>query len=818
MLFADVILPLPLPQLFTYGVPDDLAEMAECGKRVIIQFGAKKIYTALIRKLHNNQPSGYKVKDIISVLDETPVVNEMQFKFWEWIASYYLCNIGEVYKAALPSGLKLESETKILYNPDFTEYESLTEKEKLFIEVIEKHEAITIDKLVSLSGIKNPIKLIKTLLDKKAIFAEEKLRESYKPRQEAYLRLSEKIHNEEQLHLTLDLLKKAPKQQQILTRFIELSGCFAQDIAREVNKNELPPDSNQAVNSLISKNILEVYSKEISRLNSKHCEVTGVKTLNDYQLKAFEEIKQHFLTKDVVLLHGVTSSGKTEVYIHLIEEELRKGRQVLYLVPEIALTTQIIVRLKNVFGNLTGIYHSRFSDAERVEIWKNIASPNEEGSCKLVLGVRSSVFLPFSKLGLIIVDEEHENTFKQFDPAPRYNARDSALVLAKLHGAKVLMGSATPSIESYYNCSTEKYALVKITQRYKDIQMPATVVANTREAYRKKQMKSHFTPLLLNNITEALKNKEQIILFQNRRGFSPYIQCEDCGCIPHCSHCDVSLTYHKRLNQLVCHYCGFVTTEVSQCPDCGSTKIKTMGFGTEKIEEEISLLYPEVTVARLDIDSSRSKKAFEQIITGFELHNIDILIGTQMISKGLDFDNVGIVGIMNADNMLNFPDFRAFERSYQLIVQVSGRAGRKNKQGKVIIQTSDDKHPIIGYIVNNDFQTLYYTQLEERKLFRYPPYYRLIHILLRHKTKEKLDTASYLLAENLRKIFGNRVLGPEYPVVEKIQDYYQKNIILKIEKESSAIRAKSLIQQSVGHFMELPGFKNIQVIFDVDPM
>jgi primosomal protein N' (replication factor Y) (superfamily II helicase) len=674
--YADVILPIPVSGMFTYRVDGENASLAKPGMRVTVQFGRKKIYTAVIRKIHFLKPEGYDVKSILSLLDEYPVVNEKQFLLWDWISNYYMCTVGEVFKAALPSGLKLESKTR------------------------------TVGK----------------------------------------------------------------------------------------RRSKTPPESE----------LHELQNKILSALTPA-------------QEKALQEIRDSFEHTDVVLLHGVTSSGKTEVYIQLIHDALSMGKQVLYLLPEIALTAQIITRLRSVFGSQVAVYHSRFTDRERVTTWNNLLQTDASTCIKIVLGVRSAVFLPFREAGLIIIDEEHENTFKQFDPAPRYHARDTAIMLARFHGARVLLGTATPSIETYYNCKSGKYSLVELSDRYGDMELPEIRVVNTRELRRKKRMQSHFSPLLLDSITEALKNREQVILFQNRRGFSLFLECGQCGDVPRCRNCDVSLTYHKLSNRLACHYCGYGMPVPKICSACGSPEIKMQGFGTEKIEEEIAIFFPEARVARMDLDSTRKRKSFEQIIARFELGESDILVGTQMVSKGLDFDHVRIVGIVNADTMLNYPDFRAHERSFQLMAQVSGRAGRKNNRGMVIIQTADDGHPIIDQVMRNDFLGMYESQLEERKRFQYPPFCRLIEITLKHRDKEVLDKAAEFLVLHLKQLTSEKILGPEYPLVSRIQNLNLKQLLIKIEKSRSLPAVKKLVAFQLAELSEHPMFRSVIPVVDVDP-
>ena len=820
-LYADVILPLPLKQLFTYSVPETQNNSIETGSRVIVQFGARKIYTAIVFSLHYNAPADYKTKEIISILDTEPVVNQNQLKLWQWIAEYYMCSVGEVYKAALPSGLKLESETKVIYNPEYIEETSFNSTETLILDFLEKRNISSIQEISNVLNRKDVLPVIKSLMEKKALILEEKLKENYKPKTETYICLHDSIKTEARLNEIFDSLKKATRQLHTLMAFCKLSGSFINNGTEEVSKKSLLEESESTsavIKSLVEKKIVVEYEKNISRLGEYGNEIKSIKELTKEQQTAFSSIQDEFNEKNVVLLHGVTSSGKTEIYIHLIKEQIDKGKQVLYLLPEIALTTQIINRLTSVFGNKVGVYHSKFSDSERVEVYQNILNPGREKSYKVILGVRSSLFLPFSNLGLIIVDEEHENTYKQYDPAPRYNARDSALVLAQIHQAKVLLGSATPSVESYFNSKNGKYGLVELTSRYLDILLPGIQIIDVLRAKRKKEMKSHFSPELVEGIKDALDKNEQVILFQNRRGFAPYLECESCGWIPNCPNCDVSLTYHQHTKELVCHYCGFSVRTYKACKACGNTELITRGFGTEKIEDDIRILFPEAKVIRMDLDSTRSKYAYEKIISGFESGEIDILIGTQMVSKGLDFDNVCLVGIMNADNMLNYPDFRSFERSYQIMAQVSGRAGRKNKQGNVILQTYNPQHPVLQFVLNNDYQGMYKSELVERKNFNYPPFVRLITISIKHKNIEISNKASFLLAENLKKVFGKRVLGPEAPIVGRIQNLYIKNILLKVEKQSSFQRAKERLNAEIENLLGTENFKSVQIIIDVDPV
>lgn len=816
--YADLIIPLPLNQLFTYIVPKELISACKVGVRVIVPFGKKKIYTGIVKTIHTSEPD-YETKEIISVLDENPIISSIQFKLWEWVADYYMCTQGEVYKAALPAGLKLESETiiSILQKED---PEKLSEKEETVVNFVLKNHSVTISKLTNEFDF-NVLPIVKILVDKGIVSAEEWIKKKYKPKFEEYIRLTDSYKNLQSLKAALSDLSKAKKQSELLQSFLDLSGIENLDFEKQWLKKELLHKSKSTsaiLKSLIDKGYLLSEKIEVSRIETIKFKEEAVKTLNEAQLKAHLEIQAQFETKNVVLLHGITSSGKTEIYIELIKAQLEKGRQVLYLLPEIALTAQITTRLAKIFGDKLGIYHSKFSDNERVEVWKRLHEIDPNKRFQIILGVRSSIFLPFNDLGLIIVDEEHENTYKQFNPAPRYNARDLSVVLAQFHNAKVLLGTATPSIESYYNANSGKYGLVELFKRYKDIKLPDIQLDDTKEARRKLQMKSIFAPKMMEALKNALNNKEQVILFQNRRGFSPFTECEACGHIPKCENCDVSLSYHKYTNNLVCHYCGYTEHASKTCNKCKSQSMRTRGFGTQKIEDEIKLLFPGVKTSRMDMDSIGSKKAYHKIIHEFETGKTDVLIGTQMISKGLDFDNVSLVGIMNADNMLNFPDFRAFERSFQLMAQVSGRAGRKNKQGKVIIQTSDKEHPIIMNVINNDYYKMYVDQLAVRKQFKYPPYYRLIQLSVKHKKKEIVEQASELFAKELRAVFGNRVLGPEFPVISRIKTWYIKNILIKLEKKISHKKAKELITKSFYKVKCNENFKSVQIIADVDPI
>ncbi|MBN2892296.1 MAG: primosomal protein N' [Bacteroidales bacterium] len=825
MIFADVIIPLALADYFTYSIPDEFVAECEIGKRILVQFGRKKYYTAIIRKIHNNKPD-YETKDIFSVIDSKPIINETHIRFWEWISEYFMATIGEVYAAAMPISLRIETQTQIFLIKEIFD-EELSENEKIIVNALKNQKTLTISAISNLIDIKNPIRIVNKLLEKEIIDVYEHFLKGYKPKYEKFVKISPMINSELELQKSFDKISRAQKQTSILLAYSSLSKLKYDSgshsfLFEEVKRKELleKADSTGSVlNSLYEKQILVEYEKKKSRLAGTYDKEISFNKLSDVQKQAFDDIKETFKTKDVTLLHGITSSGKTEVYIHLIREYINKGKQVLYLLPEIALTSQIIERLKAAFGEIVGIYHSKFNDSERAEIW-NKTTPNSDelNKYKIILGVRSAIFLPFDNLGLIIVDEEHETTYKQFDPAPRYNARDASVVLAKMFDAKVLMGTATPSIETYFNTKTGKFGLVEINKRHRNIELPEIVFADLKEARLKSQMKSIFHPKMIENIKEALGNGEQIILFQNRRGFSPYVECKTCGWIPKCVNCDVSLTYHIDSNDLVCHYCGYKQPVPSSCNSCDSIAMETRGFGTQKVEDEIKIFFPGVNVGRLDLDVSKRKHGYEEVISSFSSGEVDILVGTQMVTKGLDFENVSIVGVLNADNLLNFPDFRSYERAFQLITQVSGRAGRMHNQGKVVIQTAQPKHKILHLISQNSYSGLYEEELRERKSFSYPPFVRLIKITLKHKKEFVVNTFSEELALLLRKSFANRILGPQAPLIGRIQNYYLKEILLKFEPEASLPKAKKIIIAHTNQLKQKNNFSNVQVNFNVDPI
>ena len=816
--YVDVIVPLPIASQYTYSLPTEWEESVQEGCRVVVSFGRKKFYTAIVTKVHYAAPDGYETKDIEEVLDTSPILLPRQFQFWEWLASYYLCTLGDVYKAAMPSGMKLESETVVVYNDEFEATHPLGDSEQRLLDLLSTDKEQCVTQLQRAIGLKNILPIVKRLLDKEAIFVKEDLKRNYKPRTEARVRLVNRELDEPGMMTLFNELSRAKKQLAVLMKYVELSGWAGRgEYLKEVSKKNLleKAEANSTIfNGLVDKGIFEVYYQEIGRLDKSEVATMEGNTLNPAQQEAFQGIMDSFRQKNVCLLHGVTSSGKTEIYIHLIQEALKAGKQVLYLLPEIALTTQITERLKRVFGKRLGVYHSKFPDAERVEIWKKQLGEEEYD---VILGVRSSIFLPFKRLGLVIVDEEHENTYKQQDPAPRYHARSSAIMLASMYGAKVLLGTATPSVESYFNATSGKYGLVELKERYKDIQLPHIERVDIKELAHQKRMQGPFSPMLVKEVHDALERKEQVILFQNRRGFAPMMECHTCGWVPKCKNCDVSLTYHKGMNQLTCHYCGCTYQVPHSCPACGGVELMNRGFGTERIEDDIQLIFPEARVARMDLDTTRTRSAYEKIIADFEQGKTDILVGTQMVSKGLDFQNVSVVGILNADSMLNYPDFRSYERAFQLMAQVAGRAGRKNKQGLVILQTKSPELPVIHQVMRNDYEQLYYDQLAERQMFRYPPYYRLIYVYLKHRKESVLDMAADAMATMLRSGLGDRVLGPDKPSVARIQTLYIKKMIVKVEQTASMTKVRDYLMAVQRSIVEDERFRSLIVYYDVDP-
>lgn len=825
--FAEVLLPLPVKGYFTYRVPGELNGSIKPGMRVVVQFGSKKLYTALVRRLTNIPPQVVSAKYILSVIDPVPVVNERQFTFWEWIADYYMCTEGEVMNAALPSAYKLASESRVVLDPEYVHDSSvLSDYEFMIIEALDLQKILSINDISKITGTAKVIPIVKTMLEKKYIRVEEEITERYKPRLEPYVRLTENYAENDTLSREMDkLTTRAYKQLQLLMQYISLSGYFS-GTPKEVSKADLlkaQGASAAQLDALVKKGILEVYRRLVSRIEKvDSTDIAESIQLTTAQQTAYDALSVLLHTQGIGLLKGVTSSGKTEIYIRLIDEVLRSGKQVLYLLPEIALTSQIVRRLQRFFGEEVGVYHSKYNEFERIEIWNraNLSMEHAEtvSAFSIILGARSAMFLPYNDLGLIIVDEEHDSSYKQTDPAPRYNARDSAIMLGRIHQAPVLLGSATPSIESYFNARDGKYLLVELNERYGGMEMPEIKVLNLKEETRFKRMKSHFAPQLLETMESALLNNEQAILFQNRRGFSLRLQCEVCNHIPECVNCDVTLTYHKHINVLKCHYCGYTKVVPGVCPECGSPNIKLRGFGTEKIEEELSIFFPDKVIARMDLDTTQTKNAYHKIMQDFETRKTDILIGTQMVTKGLDFDNVRVVGVLNADGLISYPDFRSLERSYQLLAQVSGRAGRKNKRGIVLVQTYNPEHPIHQWVKHNNYEAMFNQVLHDRHKYSYPPFVRLVLVSLRHKDQHVLDDAAVKLAEMLKPYFKGSMLGPEYPNVSRVKNFYIKNLLIKISRGNTGQEAKKELSHQIELFKNHMDFKSVRIVIDVDPM
>ena len=809
--FIDVILPIPIQKTFTYTVTEDEAKFLQKGMRVAVSFGKTKMYTGLVFNIHQTAPTLYEAKDIYQILDEEPLVNERQLEHWQWISSYYMCSIGDVYRASLPSAFLLESETIIIKNDKDIDESDLLDDEFLIYEALQHQSQLTIHQVSDILGKKKVMPIVNSLINKSVIIVQEEIYEQYKPKLVRYVRLHQNYTNNDSLEDLLSELSRAKKQRTAVLSFFQLLAAKKPIKAKDLE--EKAQVSSSILKSLVEKNIFEFYHIKIDRISFKG-EVNDLKKLNNFQEIALKEIKESFKNKDVTLLHGITSSGKTEVYTKLIQEVLDQGKQVLFLLPEIALTTQIITRLQIYFGNKISVFHSKYSINERVEVWRNVLE--NKSKAQIILGARSSVFLPFSNLGLIIVDEEHETSYKQFEPSPRYNARDAAIVLAKIHKAKILLGSATPSLESYFNAKQNKYGLVELNRRHGNVLLPKIELIDVKEKYRIKEMNGHFSNRMLKLIQDALDNKEQVILFQNRRGYSPVVECKTCGVSPECPNCDVTLTYHKFKHELRCHYCNYLRAMPNSCGACGSNTLDTKGFGTEQIELELKKLFPNFKIGRMDLDTTRGKHGYQRIIGAFESKEIDVLVGTQMLSKGLDFDNVSLVGVLNADTMLNFPDFRAHERAYQMMVQVSGRAGRSRKQGNVAIQTYNPLHQILQQVSTTNYVNMYDEQLQERWQYNYPPYYRLMKITLKHRDYNKVDSGINWLFKALQQSFGDYVLGPSAPAVSRIRNQYIKNLIIKIPPKQSLAETKKHITKIRNTFEAVKDFRPIRFITDVD--
>jgi len=814
MFFVEVILPLSLAKTFTYRISEAEFHFIKKGMRVAVPFGKSKIYTALVIDMHQNEPGLYEAKEIYQILDEKPIATETQIKHWLWIASYYMCGIGDVYRGAFPSGLLLESETIISHKVDVAVNQNeLSDDEFLVYEALQQQSSLKVQEIISILNKKNILPVLQKLMDKDIVVLEEEIKESYKPKLVRYVKLHSKYESDNGLNELLEVLKSANKQKQIVLAYFQISASEKKPIT--VKKlTEVSNSTSTIVKTLIEKEIFEEYYLQHDRVSFDGKASEKQLQLSVAQETAFNEIKNNLLEKEVCLLHGVTSSGKTEIYIKLIEEYLETGKQVLYLLPEIALTTQLVSRLRHHFGNKVAVFHSKYSNNERVEVWKQTLENSDKA--QIVIGARSALFLPFNNLGLLIVDEEHEQTFKQTDPAPRYHARDSAIVLANFHNAKVLLGSATPSIETYFNTQIDKFGLVTITERYNNVRMPEVLLVDLKDKQFRKRMTGHFSDLLIEEIAEALSLGEQVILFQNRRGYSPIIECLTCGHVPHCQQCDVSLTFHKHKNQLRCHYCGYSIAKPTHCHSCSSIDLTTKGFGTEQIEQELMSLFPKAKTGRMDQDTTRGKFGFEKIIDTFKNREIDILVGTQMLAKGLDFDNVSLVGIMNADNMLHHPDFRAFERSFQMMTQVAGRAGRSEKQGKVVIQTYNPNHNTIQQVTTHNYIGMYKEQLYDRQIYKYPPYFRIIKLTLKHKDFDKLKEGSMWLYQVLSQNLGMPVLGPEEPLISRIRNEYIRTILIKIPQNHNLGGTKKTIQKMLNSFEAVAQYRAIKVIANVD--
>ena len=814
MHFVEVILPLSLAKTFTYCVSETEYNYIKKGMRVAVPFGKSKIYTALVIEIHENKPILYDAKEIHQILDEKPIVTEIQIAHWQWIASYYMCAIGDVYRGAMPTALLLESETIISQKGDgFVDESVLSDDEFLVYQALQQQSSLKVQDIMNILNKKNIFPVIQKLIDKNILVLQEEMLESYTPKLIRYVKLHSKYESNEGLSQLLEILKNANKQKEIVLSYFQLSASEKKPIT--VKKLiEASNSTSTTVKTLIDKGIFEEYYIQIDRVNFSGKTKEEQLQLSESQQTAFEEIKNNFTKKEVCLLHGVTSSGKTEIYIKLIEDYIATGKQVLYLLPEIALTTQLVGRLRDYFGNKVAVFHSKYSNNERVEVWQQVLEQSQKA--QIVIGARSALFLPFSNLGLIIVDEEHEQTFKQVDPSPRYHARDASIVLANSHKAKVILGSATPSIETYFNAQSGKYGLVEITKRFGNVMMPKIELVDLKDKYFRKRMTGHFSDTLIEEITIALSLGEQVILFQNRRGFSPVVECMTCGHVPQCPQCDVSLTYHKHKNQLRCHYCGYAMAKPTNCHACTSVHLTTKGFGTEQIQQELVELFPQAKIGRMDQDTTRGKFGFEKIIDSFKNREVEILVGTQMLAKGLDFDNVSLVGIMNADNMLYHPDFRAFERSFQMMTQVSGRSGRSQKQGKVIIQTYNPEHNTIQQVVHNNYVGMYKEQLYERQIYKYPPYFKLIKLTLKHRDFDKLKESSMWLHQVMQQNLTIPVLGPEEPPISRIRNEYIRAIMIKIPVNQSLQGTKKTIQKMLNSFDAIAQYRSIKVSVNVD--
>ncbi len=823
-MFAEVILPLPLFSTFTYSIPEEMESSVQVGTRVLVQFGKKKFYTAITVAVHSEKPKGFDVKPIMAVMDASPIVRYPQLKLWNWIAEYYLCTPGEVYKAAVPTGLKPESETFISLNPDYEpdpdDPLKFTERQAIIVQLLDHNKRMRIAEIETETGFRNVATIINPLLSKGVVEIDERVAERYRPKKTTLVRLMARRDDQQKLHDFFGSVTRSRQQEKALIAFLELSDWMKRNSEiKEVEKEKLLAASGVSpavLRALVDKGIFEIVKKSVNRFATDRTpDKANLSPLSPLQQEAFENLIQGFKSFNIQLLHGVTGSGKTEIYTHIISKVLDEGNQVLFLVPEISLTTQLSDRLKKVFGNRLLVYHSKFSDSERVDIWKRLLTTT---SPLVVLGVRSSVFLPFSRLGLVIVDEEHEASFKQYDPAPRYNARDTALVLAGMHGAKSLLGSATPSVETYYKATTGKYGLVELSERFEGATLPEVEIIDMGAMRKKKEVKGILSSPLRRRILEAMADKRQAILFQNRRGFAPVVVCDQCGWSPKCVNCDVSLVYHKNTSLLRCHYCGHSQTLPPLCPACGQNSVRIFGYGTERIAEEMHQEFEGYRVARMDLDTTRNKDAYQEIIEEFARHETDILVGTQMVSKGLDFGDVRVVGVLNADTLLNFPDFRSNERAFNMLEQVAGRAGRRKEKGTVVIQTANPDHEIFKYVKNHDYAAYYNAEIADRSRYAYPPFTKVINIYLKNKDSEACDRGAVFFTLALRKVFGERVLGPEKPFVSRVATWYLQSIMLKIEAGASMKKVKDLLRQILASVSANPDIKTSVIYYDVDPV
>ena len=820
-MLIQVILPIPLQGTFTYSVPDDVRDMVGMGTRVLVQFGRKKYYTAIVAGIDQTPPGNYEVKEIMAVLDPHPALRYPQLKFWEWLADYYLCSVGEVMKAALPTGLKIESESVVTLNPEFDSDDGirLTHRQSEIIAALQHSGKDSLAGLEKTLGMKNIAPHVNALLAAGVVRVDERVVEKYRPKTVAKVRILCDRGDESRLHSFFDMTKRSQQQQSLLLSYLDRSKFMVKgEEIRDVERDSLMKTAGvtaAVLKGLVDKGILEVYKEKINRFASGKDKKIELPVLSPAQAEAAKQIRESFREYAVTLLHGVTGSGKTEIYCDLIDEVLKQGNQVLYLVPEISLTTQLTDRLKKIFGDRLLIYHSKFSDSERVDIWNRLLTTNEP---LVVLGVRSSVFLPFARLGLVVVDEEHEASYKQYDPAPRYNARDAATVLASMHGAKTLFGSATPSIETYWKATNGKFGLVTLSERFEGAELPEVEVIDMRLMRKQKNVKGILSGPLRLATREALDGGWQAIMFQNRRGFAPVVVCHTCGWSPKCVNCDISMVYHKGSKLLRCHYCGYTQTLPDLCPACEENTLEKYGYGTERIAEEVAEAFPDKKVSRMDLDTTRNKMSYQELIEEFADHRTDILVGTQMVSKGLDFEKVKIVGVLNADTLLNFPDFRSTERAFNMMEQVAGRAGRRQEQGKVLIQTTKADEKVLEHVRNHDYLTYYKEELEERRKYAYPPFTKIVNVYIRNKDAAVCDAAAVMFALELRKVFGSRVLGPEKPFVSRVNTWYIQQIMLKVEAGASMIKVKALLRQVYVHLASAPQIKSSQIHYDVDPV